>query len=87
MAVKSGVEVYDGRIEYIYPVASKLSEEFQRTFEPTHRRQLARIEFLNNDNRLALFTKVQITSSTIGRPLERVAEIFFQPRAYAEHDQ
>lgn len=87
VAIKSGVETFDGRIDYIYPVASKLSEEFQRTFEPTHRRQLARIEFLNDENPIALFTKVQITSSTLGRPLERFAEIFFQPRAYADPEE
>jgi len=84
VAIKSGVETYEGRIPRIYPVASKLSEEFQRTFEPTHRRQLVRIDFVDTLPDVALFTTVQITSSTLGRPLERLAETLFSPKAYAD---
>lgn len=84
VAIKSGVETYEGRITRIYPVASKLSEEFQRTFEPTHRRQLVRIDFVDTLPDVALFTTVQITSSTLGRPLERLAETLFSPKAYAD---
>ncbi|HCI46311.1 MAG TPA: hypothetical protein DFI00_03355 [Rhodospirillaceae bacterium] len=86
VAIKSGVETFDGRITRVYPVASRLAEEFQRSFEPTHRRQLVRIEFMDQAPNLPLFTTVQITSTALGRPLERIAQAVFAPKAYADRE-
>ena len=35
---------------------------------------------------LPLFTTVQITSTALGRPLERIAQAVFAPKAYADRE-
>ncbi|MBV6631526.1 MAG: biotin/lipoyl-binding protein [Alphaproteobacteria bacterium] len=87
VVIQAGVESMSGRVKHIYPVASKLSEEFQRTFEPTDRRQLVRIDFMHTESDLPLFSKVQITTTALGRPFSRLAETVFRPRAYAESEE
>ena len=78
--ITAGVTTLPGRISHIYPVASKVSNEFQRSFEPTDRRQLVRIDFTGKTGALPLFTKVRVSTGALGDPLAALERLLFPDR-------
>jgi multidrug resistance efflux pump len=64
--VKIGISSYSGVVSKIYPVASELPAEFQKTFQPKDRRQLIRVDFTGEAQDIPLFTKVEISRPWLG---------------------
>lgn len=58
--VTDGFTRLKGRVVEILPVADQLPDEFRRLFQPRNRNQVARVA-LDDDEALALFTKVRVT--------------------------
>jgi multidrug resistance efflux pump len=69
--VTAGFRTSDGLVTELRPFAVQLPPEFQKTFRPRGRGQVAKIEFQNSD--FPLSTKVQVTSD------EYVPEIWRTP--------
>jgi len=67
ITVEYGVATASGRVSRIEPVAAALPAEFQRTFKPVERAQLAWVELDgDNDELPPLFSKVQLTRDYFG---------------------
>lgn len=64
VTLRYGLSKAQGRVEAILPFSAKLPNEFQRTFRPRERSQIARIE-LESDDRPPTYTKVEVVSASI----------------------
>ncbi|MFQ5348698.1 MAG: HlyD family efflux transporter periplasmic adaptor subunit, partial [Rhodothalassiaceae bacterium] len=60
VALEYGVESVRGRVTALYPVAAQLPVEFQKSFRPTERSQIVRIDFAENTIIPPTFTKVEV---------------------------
>ncbi|MEE3046119.1 MAG: HlyD family efflux transporter periplasmic adaptor subunit [Pseudomonadota bacterium] len=55
-----GTKSLKGKVTSLLPVSEQLPEEFQRSFQPTSRAQIAEVEISNPENQPPLFAKLDI---------------------------
>ncbi|WP_033069178.1 HlyD family secretion protein [Thalassospira australica] len=55
-----GTRSLEGRVTSLLPVSEQLPEEFQRSFQPTGRAQIAEVEITTPENQPPLFAKLEI---------------------------
>ena len=60
VVLKYGMESVRGRVTALYPVAARLPVEFQKSFRPTERSQIVRIDFAEGTLIPPTFTKVEV---------------------------
>jgi multidrug resistance efflux pump len=60
--VRVGLRSYNGRIAALFPFAAELPREFQKTFQPVDRAQVARIALDRGEPEPPLFAKVNLGS-------------------------
>ena len=61
--IKTGLQSASGVVRRVEPFAAALPREFQRAFTPVERQQVLRIEFLPDQVKPPLFTKVSVKSA------------------------
>ena len=61
VSLRYGFHALEGRVEAILPLAHRLPQEFQKTFDTAQREQLVRITLVKNGSFPPLFTKVSIS--------------------------
>lgn len=61
--IRVGFSTYYGKLTEIFPVASQLPKEFQNTFQPVARAQVARIDFDPDQGSPALFSKTKLSAT------------------------
>ncbi len=60
VVLEYGMESVRGRVTALYPVAARLPVEFQKSFRPTERSQIVRIDFAEGTLIPPTFTKVEV---------------------------
>ncbi len=60
VTLEYGVESVRGRVSALFPVAARLPVEFQKSFRPTERSQIVRIDFAEGTLIPPTFTKVEV---------------------------